>query len=80
MGACPKLGLDVRSPAPVGMSALDNRSRMSLTTLQDTTIEDYLDRGVGGKAFPEVRVEIPVVASDDEEGAPHLLLDVDVVV
>jgi hypothetical protein len=77
VGARAKLCLDFGPLTSLGPSALDDLPGMALSAFDDAPVQDHLDGGVGREALSKVRVEISVLASNDEEGTPHLLLDMD---
>jgi hypothetical protein len=55
--------LHLWTPAPVGASTVDGMGLVSLTALDDATVEDDFDGGVGREALPEIRIEIAILTS-----------------
>src|SRR5688500_10716889 len=69
-----ELQLDFGTPASVRAPPFGLVRPLRSTALTDSTVENHLDRLVGGKSFAEILVEVGMPARYDKHIAAHSLL------
>ena len=71
MGARLKFSFYFRAFTSLCAPTLGILRRGVLAALEDPTVEDYFNLGVGREAFRQLCMEIPTVASHDKKSALH---------
>ena len=69
-----ELEVDLWATAAISVSAFCLVTKLTLSPLRESAIEDYFDGGIRRKTLAKILVEFGVRACDDEDGPSHCSL------